>query len=468
MIELKEILEEKIDKGWSEKEFKHISLGDKRLDKRLKKVTEQLSKKPQASINHSCETAKDTKAAYRLFSNEKVTEEQILLSHQEATLERINKEALILVIQDTSYLNFHSHKSKVGLGPIGNKILQGLVMHNSLALTEDGLALGLIDQKIWARDVEKKILSKRELEQTPITEKESGIWLKALGSYMNLKPDGTRFITVCDRGADIYEFFVKAKELNSEILVRAARDRKLLGKDMVYLWGYLESQDVKGELEIAIPKTKERKERKVLLEVKFASVTLKPPTRFKKEEKEKLGDIKIYAVLAKETNAPEDVEPLEWMLLTNVCVETYENAIERLNWYKRRWDIEVYHKVIKSGCKVEDCRLQSEDRFIPYITLCSIIAWRLFWITKINRVSPDAPGSIILDKYELEALYAKIHRKKLPEDDVPTVKEVVRWIAQLGGFLGRKGDKEPGITAIWRGWKELETMSQMWLIMKSL
>lgn len=154
--------------------------------------------------------------------------------------------------------------------------------------------------------------------------------------------------------------------------------------------------------------------------------------------------------------------------MTNVSVKTYEDAIERLNWYKRRWDIEVYHKVIKSGCKVEDCRLQSADRLIPYITLCSIIAWRLFWITKINRVSPDAPGTIILEEYELEALYVKTHRKKLPEDSVPTVREVVRWIAQLGGFLGRKGDKEPGITAIWRGWKELETISQMWLIMKSL
>jgi hypothetical protein len=468
MIKLEEILSKEIDKGWSEKEFNLMDLNDKRLDKRFKKVSEQISNKPQSPINQACETAKDTKAAYRLFANNKVTEEKIFLSHQCLTLERISKENLVLIIQDTSYLNFNSHKSKTGLGPIGNRCLQGLLMHSSLSITEAGLPLGLIDLKIWARDTNKKRLGKKELEQTPITEKESNKWLNSLENYMKLKPSGVRFITICDREADIYEFFNKAKDFDSEILVRAAQDRKLVGKDVGYLWEYLEKQDVKGKLEITIPKTKERKERKVLLEIKFATVILNPPGHLTKKEKEKSGYITIDAVLAREIKAPDDVEPLEWMLLTNVSVKTYEDAIERLNWYKRRWDIEVYHKVIKSGCKVEDCRLQSADRLIPYITLCSIIAWRLFWITKINRVSPDAPGTIILEEYELEALYVKTHRKKLPEDSVPTVREVVRWIAQLGGFLGRKGDKEPGITAIWRGWKELETISQMWLIMKSL
>lgn len=466
MIEVEEIVKQEIDKGWSEKEFDLIDLNDKRLDKRFKKVSDQLSMKPQSTINHACETAKDTKAAYRLFANDKVTGEKIFLSHQSLTIERINKEQIVLIIQDTSYLNFNSHKSKTGLGPIGNRCLQGLLMHSSLSITEAGLPLGLLDLNIWARDKNKKKLGKKELEQTPIKEKESNKWLNSLENYMKLKPSGVRFITICDREADIYEFFNKAKELNSEILVRAAQDRKLAGKEDDYLWDYLEKQDVKGKLKITIPKTKERKEREVLLGIKFAKVMLNPPEHLKK--KEKSGYITIDAVLAQEINAPEDIEPLEWMLLTNVSVKTYEDAIERLNWYKRRWDIEVYHKVIKSGCNVEDCRLQSADRLIPYITLCSIIAWRLFWITIINRVNPDAPGSIILEEYELEALYVKIHRKKLPDDRIPTVREVVRWIAQLGGFLGRKNDKEPGITAIWRGWRELETISQMWLIMKSL
>ena len=166
----------------------------------------------------------------------------------------------------------------------------------------------------------------------------------------------------------------------------------------------------------------------------------------------------------KEVQAPAGVESVEWMLLTNVGVRSLEDAIERVSWYRKRMEIEAYHKVLKSGCAVEDCRLGKSERLKPYLTLCSIIAWRLFWMTKINREQPDALCTAVLAEHEWKALYCIIHRTtKLPEK-LPTVKEAIRWIGQLGGFLGRKGDKEPGITVIWRGWQRLTDISATWCL----
>ena len=467
MLPVEDIVKQHIDAEWSKEEFENINFGDKRIDKRFQKVSVQLSKKPTVPINQACGVWADTKAAYRLFGNEKVTKEIILDSHKKLTLERVKSQKIVLVIQDTSYLDFTKHKKKQDIGPIGTEEqnIQGLLMHTALAETVSGLALGVLCQDIWVRSPEEKGHRKKR-KKLPIEEKESNKWLKSLEASEKLRPRDTTFVTICDRESDIYEFFVKARELDSKILVRASQNRKLLGETN-NLWEHLEAQTLKGKMEIELAAREKVKKRKATLELRFATVTLRPPAGLNLSEKDKLGTITIDAILAKEVNAPDKVEPLEWLLLTNVAVHNYEDALERLGWYKRRWDIEVYHKVIKSGCKVEDCRLQTTDKLIPYITLCCIIAWRLLWMTKINREQPTAPCSVILDEHEWEALYIKINRtKKLPEK-LPTVREVIRWIAQLGGFLGRKGDKEPGITAIWRGWETLNEISNMWLILKS-
>lgn len=467
MLPVEDIVKENIEPEWSKEEFENINFGDKRIDKRFQKVSEKLSEKPTFSINQACGIWADTKAAYRLFGNEKVTKEKILKSHQKLTLERMKSQKIVLVIQDTTYLDFTKHKNKKDIGPIGTEEqdIQGLLMHTALAETVTGLPLGILCQDIWVRSSEETGHRKKRKE-LPIEEKESNKWLKSLEESEKLRPQDTTFVTICDRESDIYEFFVKARELDSKILVRAAQNRKLSGETS-NLWEHLESQALKGKIEIEVTAREKAKRRKAILEVRFATVTLSPPKSLKAPEKERLGTITIDAILAKEINAPDKVEPLEWLLLTNVTVHSYEDALERLEWYKRRWDIEVYHKVIKSGCKVEDCRLQTTDKLMPYITLCCIIAWRLLWMTKINKEQPTAPCTVILDEHEWEALYIKVHRtKKLPEN-LPTVREVIRWIGQLGGFLGRKCDKEPGITVIWRGWERLNEISSIWLILKS-
>lgn len=466
---IEEILKQEVDKGWSNKELEGIDLKDKRLNNRFITLSESLSAKPGASINQACEIWKDTKSAYRLFSNEKVTLDSILEPHQMRTVERMKGQKVIISAQDTTYYNYNKHKKNKDMGSIGKSrggVNQGLIMHSALALTVTGLPLGLLSLEIWARETRDKI-SNDELKRLPIEEKESYKWFKSLRKTEDLKPEGTRIVTVCDREGDIYEFFVEARELKGEILVRANRNRNLSDEE-VKLWEYMDSRPLAGNIKIDIPKREKESERTAIVEVRYGRVNLSVPIDFSKSKREKAGIVTIDAVWVKESNAPENVNPIEWMLLTNVSVQNYGDAIERIRWYKCRWNIEVYHKVIKSGCNVEECRLQTKDRLIPYITLCSIIAWRLFWMTKINRQEPDSPCTIILGEHEWKALYVRIHsNKKLPEK-LPTVREVIRWIGRLGGFLGRKGDKEPGITAIWRGWRELETISQMWLIMKSL
>lgn len=465
---LEEILNQELDKGWSEKELEDVDLKDQRLNNRLISVSEKLGAHPGASINKSCEIWKDTKGAYRLFSNEKVTGESILKPHQKRTLERMKYQEIIIAVQDTTYYNYNNHKKNKNMGSIGkckDIVNQGLIMHSTLALTVSGLPLGLLSLEIWTRE-EKEKISNDALKKLPIEEKESCKWIRSFNKTEKLRPNGTRVITVCDREGDIYELFVEARDLKGEILIRASRNRNLSGEE-VKLWEYMESQPLAGKIEIEMPKRETKPERVAILEVRYGRVTLSPPLHFTRSEKEKAGCITIDAVLVKEFNAPDNVEAIEWMLLTNVSVEGYEDAIERIKWYKCRWNIEVYHKIIKSGCNVEDCRLQTKERLIPYITLCSIIAWRLFWMTKINRQEPDSPCTIILGEHEWKALYARIHStNKLPEK-LPTVREVIRWIGRLGGFLGRKGDKEPGITAIWRGWERLQDFAQMWLVLKT-
>ena len=233
------------------------------------------------------------------------------------------------------------------------------------------------------------------------------------------------------------------------------------------LWDYMNNQPIKGYFEVEVLAKDKQPTRKAVVGIRFMSVVLKPPYRCKSQSKEVLEPINIDAVWVEEINAPDGAEPLDWRLLTNVSVATFEDAVERVSWYKQRWNIETYFKVVKSGCTVEDCRFDTAQRLIRYLTFMSIVAWRLYWMTKINRTDPDAPCIIVLSEHEWKALYSTIHHTRDLPEQLPTVYQVVRWIAQLGGFLGRRSDKEPGITAIWRGWQRLNDIAATWLLFNS-
>ncbi len=452
---------------WIITELQHVDLGDKRLNRRLQETAAQLAAQPQAPINQACEDWAAAKASYRLFDNEKVTPAKILQPHQTCAQARMAAYPLVLALQDTTYLDFSTHRQTTGLGPIGTpeQELQGMVQHTTLVVTPSGLPLGVLTLDIWTREAEASALSDYEQRRQPIEEKESYKWLSALAETVRLTPPGVQVVSVCDREADVYELFVQAVELKTGLLVRATQDRKVLAADTPKIWATVEAAPLSGHLSVHVPAKEKEPERQAIVSVQFCQVTIKPPQRPAREDRAPLTPVTLSAILVREEDPPKDVTPLEWLLLTNVPVHTFDDAVERVRWYRSRWHIEVYFKVLKTGCRLEKCRLATVDRLKRFATLLSIIAWRLYWLTHINRQAPEASCVLVLAEHEWHALYAVIHRTTQLPEQPPTVSQVVRWIAQLGGFLGRKGDGEPGVTVIWRGWQRLHDISTTWLIM---
>ena len=252
-------------------------------------------------------------------------------------------------------------------------------------------------------------------------------------------------MTVCDREADIYEMFVMAEERQAALLVRADDNCCLQEEEVKHLWPKVEQQPVQGELTVLITGNDQRKERQATVSLRYCTVRLRSPWRPKQK---KLPPVKLQAILVREENPPAnlaelgDHEPSEWLLLTNTPVTTFTEAVQVVAWYCCRWQIEVFHKIIKSGCRVENSRLQTATRLQNYIALMCVVAWRLHWLTYINRTAPALPCTQILSTVEWQALYMRIHKTSKFPETLPTVRQAVRWMAQLGGFLGRKSDKE--------------------------
>ena len=451
----------KLDEQWAALEFADVELHDARLNRRCQELAVALGQQPTAYINQACEDWADTKAAYRFFGNtKKVTPAGISASHHQRTVERMSQHPLVLAVQDTTFFNYTHHPHTEGLGEIGNKKQQqrGFGLHSTLVVTPAGLPLGTLTQQFFTRPIGEPAHTPAELQRLPIEEKESYRWLEAFEQTLALTPAGVEVVTVCDREADIYEMFVLAQKKKASLVIRASADRVLAEKKVRKLWAKVEQQPLAGQLTLQITSNQQRPARQATVSVRFTQVKLKPPWR---PNQKKLPVMTLNAILVREDEPPASVdEPIEWLLLTNTSVQNFDDAVRVGDWYSCRWHIEVYHKIIKSGCTVEDCRLEKAERLHNYIALMSVVAWRLHWLTYLNRTDPDLPCTVILTATEWQALYRRIHHTTSP----PTVRQAVRGIAQLGGFLGRKRDGEPGITVIWRGWQRLQDMADTWYL----
>ena len=449
--------------NWSCNEFRTISLGDKRLDWRVKYTAARLSARPNCSINQACEEWADTKAAYRLFDNDKTTSDKILQPHIERTRERAADYERVLAIQDTSFLDYSHHPTKEGLGPIGTTAqsnLRGLVMHTTLMTTPEGLPLGIATQEVWHRDESARQLTADERRKLPIEEKESFKWITAMTHTCQQMDAGLDIVTVGDSEADIFELFDHARRLETNLLIRAGQNRALCEPEVGLLHTTLLTQESAGTLTVAVPARKEQPKRTAHLTVRHCPVTLKPPRHLKNL----LAPIPLYAILVVEESPPDGVSPLRWLLLTTVPVGSLDDALERIKWYCCRWQIEVYHKTLKSGCRVEETQLATAERLFPFLALSAVIAWRIFWLTSLARHEPDSPCTCVLAPHEWQALYTYHHKQEPDPEHLPTVLDALLWIAQLGGFLGRRHDGFPGVTVIWRGWQRLADISSSWLI----
>lgn len=462
---------------WCRDEFCDIDLGDARLNQRLIQTAERLASLPQAPINQACKRWAAAKGAYRLFANDKCDREVILKTHVQKTRERIKEYEQIFVIQDTTVLDFRCRDGTEGLGLIANKNKpkqKGLIAHTALAVGSDGVSLGLIGQSIWARD-------NPEFAHIWEGQKESSKWLRILNKTHALVPKSVRAITVADREADITSFLEEACKLESPFIIRA-RDRKLAERDSLHesawLSDHLGRQPVAFDYTIDVP-VKASKNAKVsgwreaTIKVHYGAVSIRANHERKREFKylqHKISKaemppetgLPLFAVMAVEKTQDVKIEPVRWMLLTNLPVETAEQAIECIRGYKMRWHIENFHRVLKSGCTVEECRLQSAEKLDRYITLMSVIAWRLYWMTHLSRAQPERSAESILKETEWKLLHKYHYPDAPPLNRPPTIRQVIHWIAMLGGFLGRKGDGDPGVITLWRGYQRFQDLLIAW------
>jgi len=427
-------------------ELKTIDLGDARRDRRAQRMLGQLGDKPRESIPSACGGWTETRAVYRLFDRAEVTAERVLAPHSACTVERMREHPRVLCIQDTSELDYTGKTDIQGLGPLNYDTRQGLYLHPTLAVTPERLCLGVLDIYSWVR--EPGSLGQEKDPNRPLEEKESVRWVDGYQKVNELAESltDTRLTYVSDREGDIYDLFVEAPcpEAAADWLVRGQYDRALAAGGT--LRQSLAEAPVLAEITFEQPGGNGRTARTVHQEIKVVRVVLKAPWRPDRV----LPDTEVTALLATEPHPPAGEEPVEWLLLTNLAVETAEQALEKLQWYLCRWQIKIFFRILKSGCRIEDLQLEKLERLEPALAFYMIIAWRVLFLTMLGRECPEMPCDVVFDEAEWQAVYLVTQRKP-PPDTPPSLDRMVRMIAGLGGFLDRKCDGFPGPQTLWIG-----------------
>jgi hypothetical protein len=399
---------------------------------------------PQASGSQA-----EAYAIYRFWANEDVSAKQILSSHRSSVLKRIGEESVVLMIQDTTDLNFSGLKATSGLGFINQTAQQGIKVHSCLAVSESGEPLGLVGQHTWTRSERSGKKGKRRTKATE--DKESQRWLDMLSAAEKGVDETVSVVHVGDREADIYDLFVQPRRQNCHLLIRAEQNRKVQ-EELGYLIPMAEHAPILGECRIELERNPERAARQTTVQVRGIAVTIEVPRHHKRRTQ--FAPVTLNVLLVEELTPPETGQPIRWLLLTTLPIDTWEQAWQCVQWYTLRWLIERFHYTLKSGCHIEHLQLETAERLIKALATYSIVAWRLMALTYQARLYPDSPCTQVFTHPEWRLLRRKFepkNRSKRP----PSLRQAIRWLAQLGGFLARKRDGEPGLKTLWRGLKVL-------------
>ena len=454
---------------WFEEELAGYRLGDGRLDRRLRQLVEQMEAGFGESIPLACQDWANTKAAYRFFSNDRVSEEDILRGHFDATQRRfVASDGPILVLHDTTEFSWRRKRpeavgftTKVSSGKdkAGRYRLHtvcGLPMHSSMAVTTDGLPLGIAAVKFWNRKKFKGAASlKRKVNPTrvPIEGKESRRWLDNLRQATELLGEPTRCVHIADREGDIWELFCLARELDTHFLIRRCVDR-LAGDGSHKVSDAMAEVKVRGRHRVAVRDDKGRPGI-AQVEVTYRRMTVRPP----------IGKQKRYPTLvltllhAREPQEPAGRPRIDWKPITDLPVDSHDDAVEKLRWYAMRWKIEVFHKILKSGCRAEQARLRTAERLVRLLAVFCILSWRVFWLTMLNRTEPDLEPALVLTEIEIKVLDRLIPDPAADPSPARTLSLYLIKIARLGGYLARAKDPPPGNIVMWRGLSRLNDIA---------
>jgi hypothetical protein len=418
---------------WTQTEFEQLNLGDARLNKRARLLMERMAAEPTASVPQACHGWGETMAAYRFFDNEKVQWHAILEPHWLQTQKRMQTHQVVLCLQDTTELDFNAQET-IGLGPLTYEAQRGMFVHPTYAVTPQREPLGILDAWMWARE------KKDEAGQRG-GPKESLRWIEGYERIAEMAPDmpSTRLVYVADREADLMALMECADALGNpaDWLVRAAHNRCLPEGDK--LWERATRGEAVGEIAFTMAARQGVKARTVRQRLWLQRVEL-PASKGK--------SIAATCLVAREFDAPAGVKPIEWRLLTNRAATTLEEAIELIEWYRARWEIEILFNVLKNGCQVEELQLGTIERLERALALFLVVAWRVTYLMRLGRTCPGLDADLFFDPYEIRAAHLLT---KTPMPVLPKLNEVLRLVARLGGFLARKGDGEPGVETIWKG-----------------
>jgi hypothetical protein len=460
--------------GCLDAELVGASLPDQRLARRLRRLLDQLSSAPGQPVPAACGDWAATKAAYRFFDNPRVTEHGVLAGHFAATAARCSaREGPILLLQDTTeFIYSRAKPGKIGFtktinggrykaGQPNVHTLCGVLMHSSLAVSLAGTPLGLTAVKFWTRTQFKGTWTlKRHVNPTrvPIETKESYRWLENLRQSMALLAAPERCVHVADRESDIYELFCLAQDLRTRFLVRVQTNRLAqpppdAQKQNVdhRVFAQLDAAPWSGRHHVTVGNGDET----ACLQVKFATITTLPPIG---KQKRYSPQILTY-IHALELDSRADRQPIDWKLVTNLPVADLAAAIEKLDWYALRWKAEVFHKVMKSGCRAEETRLQTAERLVKFLALVAVVSWCIFFVTMSARVKPDAPPATVLTAPEINALDRIDAARARPRLRQRTLADYLLQIAMLGGYLARNRDPPPGNMVVWRGLTRLHDIA---------
>lgn len=427
---------------WATTEFRNLDLGDKRLKNRAIKLIENLAKSPKSSIPESCQGWAETQATYRFYANENVTWDKVLQGHADNVEERIrlSDSAVILCLQDTTELDFNGKQTE-DLGRLSYDAQRGMYLHPTLCVTPDRIPLGVTDAWMWARGRSK------ENDQQQDSIKESCRWIEGYERVAEMaeRCPEQKLVYVADREGDILNLMIRSMALNypADWLVRAKHNRKVAGDEK--LWDLVDKQPITSCITFTKPRKKGEKSRKVQQEVKVLRYSL--PVKGKRS-------VPVTLVQAKEINPPKGKMPITWRLLSNREVTNEDQACELIDWYRCRWEIEMFFDILKVGCQVEKLQLSTKERIEKALVMYMIIAWRVMYLMRLGRVCPDLSADLIFDPLEWKSSFV-LADKDIPEK-TPTLNEVLRNLATLGGFLGRKSDGEPGAKSIWKGFQRIQ------------
>jgi hypothetical protein len=459
-------------------EVRGAALGDQRLTKRLGKVIESLGAKPNMSVPAATPGRAEMEAAYRFFDNDKVSPEKILEPHIEATRERVSQADVALLIQDTTDVDLTRPKQQVrGAGPLEYHTRFGAFFHPLVAFNEHGLPLGIAWQKSWTRSKLKSMTTNekgRWIRKTPIEGKETYRWiegLRATREFAETCPP-TTCVCIADSDADIYELFCEPRATSRgevHLLVRACKNRITTDTEVTWLEAaratkclYQCSVNVSARTAKLSTEKRKRHEtrdaRLAELEVRATTATVRPP--YRPGRNRKLLDVTLNVVLAEESSSPNDATPIQWLLATTLPIEDVQQVRQIVSYYSIRWQIEIYFRTLKCGCRIEDRQFETVERILNCLAVYAIIAWKVLYLSRLGSECPELSCELIFEPSEWKSVWMTI-RKANPPSTPPQLNEMIRMIASLGGYVVRQSTR-PGTQTLWFGMQRVYDLSTAW------